>query len=192
MSRAVTMKTLDSLGRVLAAEFEEQLDLVRFPHKGRVGYFAKLGRVKWPELASDLILAHPAGRDARVCLELGDEHGRAAEVVFNLRGLALGDIISGAATTCPSFRDTIKRAMPRLGLGNASSGGPGNCMGFHKQFPRPPTEDWPFQFDHLQGQVARHDPSVFFQAVQVVLNTAESRMGPGKAISDHGKLLVRG
>ena len=36
MSRAMTMKTLDSLGRVLATEFEEQLDLVCCPHKGRV------------------------------------------------------------------------------------------------------------------------------------------------------------
>ena len=67
MSRAVTMETLNSLGRVLATEFEEQLDLVCFPHKGRVGYLAKLGRVNRPELASDLILAHPAVRHACVC-----------------------------------------------------------------------------------------------------------------------------
>jgi hypothetical protein len=191
MSRAVTMETLNSLGRVLATEFEEQLDLVCFPHKGRVGYLAKLGRVKRPELASDFILAHPAVRHACVCPQLGDEHGRAAEIMFNLRGLALGDNVSGPAAACPLLGDSIERAMPGLGLGNASRRGPGNRVSLDKQFPRPPAEDGPLQLDHLQRQVARHDPSMFFQAAQVVLNTTESRMGPGTAIGDHGKLLVR-
>ncbi len=126
MSLAVPMESLDSLGRVLAAEFEEQFNLVRCSNKGRIGHLAKLVWAKWPEKPPDLILTCPAVYNARVSPQLGDEHGRAAEIMLNLGGLALRDSISGTATVCPLLRDAVERAVLGRRLGNPFLGGPSN------------------------------------------------------------------